>query len=1643
MKFFPKAAPLCLLVFSAFLCAYGQTVRTWNGSTAFWGTSSNWIDNGIIRNSRLVWNGSGQALSNNNTNTSIDSVRRLTFSGTTSYTITGNRIRLVDIASSSHAMILNESNVLQTIEPEVFFDDINRLGYIGNRGIGPLMLSGGITLGGNISAFRMAGDIVAGTITVSGKIIGSKPISIGFTELNEFKPNSRIIFSGDNSAFTGTIIVQNGILSLRSNTATGISTENLVEVVSGAALELRGGITLAGKNISLNGQGFSNGGAITNQEGINTVVSDIILANNVRMEAANGTTLRLNNIIRPGVQKWNVLLNCNGATSNILLNGSSGILEQGQLGDLTKTGTGILSISGPTGFTNIFLNGGTLNLINSDRINTDCNFFLNGGTLITGNGSFNQQFGRLNMSFTSVNNSINLGTGNPVLKFANSRDALWNPASRINIRGWSGADGSAGTSGKIFIEPLDEFTPGLTEAQLSQIQFENRCLGATILPSGELVPSKLPFISNITCSPTLSGIAFSAYTGSQITITGCKFTGATKLKIGDIEFFPPFAANTSTSITLANLPDNVSGLVEVTVPDGSRTFTSPITNLGYITHDQNTVRDWMASVTQWTWRGSTGLTNIPPPANRSVTIAHRPLFLVTQANDVNTGLPPDNTLTIAALPGAGTNPALLIGALNVLQSNTPIVLGNRGVLKTYNGHDNGSNLNPGLLPGFNTTLGTLKIANNTSIALGTSLHDLRFAASDTVEWTPNTILTIFNWKGTLGNTGTEGRIFFGSNTSGLSAAQLSQIRFDGICAKAMLRANGELVPSNVGLITEAEGNPGGLNGAYIGSNIAINGCNLKVGTVIRIGGVEVPSADITFETANLITFKYVEGYPNDTIRLFEGGVETEKGKNPLINLGYTTKENGAWNMDAIWLNGTVPTGGKRINIQNEIDITGDIINDDSIKALIVLNGGKLSWAPNTILQVSNYFENTGTIITANGSVLEFLDSTIVLNKGSFDSEGKGTTIFRNGGIIQGTIATGFKPIIFNDVELHAKNFLIPAQNSGIVPLITNNFRISGGRVWSITTNPYSGPRYANGSNLIYGGVPDREHIRGTEWMSNDISNDDLPGFPYNIIIENGITVTLKPQAPNPTPTNLSPAVLTIRNNLIIKKGRLNQEHTWRSKIRGNLEIGENGESFYRLGNSDTNSRVIINGNLVIHPDSKFLYEGGGTPTINRWIVFSGGTSSTISTPGQPIVPGIPNLSLRRVIIDKQGNEVTLEVPVSILNELILTNGIVNSSLDNYLEINESAIITGGRNSSFINGPLRKITASSPASASGPFEFKVGKKLFDNSLLYRPVWIDSLVHDANTVYTAEFFNVKTNNNPPDFPFSTLVQATGVFDSQLWKVDKSGNGAARVGIPYAPNPFGGWYISGPQSSDNVAVVRYVDTVDKEDWRFTKDPQNFNNTTAMFPEVRGAFQTGMVYSDLLNDFSLFSIGFNKNTILPIHLLSFTANPQGSDALLQWNIADANDLKHFEVEHSTDGQNYAVIGSVQSSENKEYQYRHANLAPGAHYYRLGMVEKDGTKGYSRVELVQMGAQRTIITGLLQNPVQGSEAIVRLQSAAAQNSDVTVFDLSGKMMLRQEIGLQAGSNQARVSLYMLPKGQYFLKMRTADGVEKIMPLLK
>jgi hypothetical protein len=182
------------------------------------------------------------------------------------------------------------------------------------------------------------------------------------------------------------------------------------------------------------------------------------------------------------------------------------------------------------------------------------------------------------------------------------------------------------------------------------------------------------------------------------------------------------------------------------------------------------------------------------------------------------------------------------------------------------------------------------------------------------------------------------------------------------------------------------------------------------------------------------------------------------------------------------------------------------------------------------------------------------------------------------------------------------------------------------------------------------------------------------------------------------------------------------------------------------------------------------------------------------------------------------------------------------------------------------------------------------------------------------------------------------------------------------------------------------------------------------------------------------------------PINFTSLEGVYKNGMSNLTWATLQESNSSHFDVERSIDGFTYNVIGKVNAGGNTysrvNYAFNDAKPNPGTNYYRLRMIDKDGTYDYSNVVSIKITVKGVVITTVYPNPFINSVSAT-ISSDKQANATISLYDFAGRIVLSQQRSINKGISTLKIeSLTNLPKGYYTLKIQT-DESQIIQKLLK
>lgn len=387
-----------------------------------------------------------------------------------------------------------------------------------------------------------------------------------------------------------------------------------------------------------------------------------------------------------------------------------------------------------------------------------------------------------------------------------------------------------------------------------------------------------------------------------------------------------------------------------------------------------------------------------------------------------------------------------------------------------------------------------------------------------------------------------------------------------------------------------------------------------------------------------------------------------------------------------------------------------------------------------------------------------------------------------------------------------------------------------------------------------------------------------------------------------------------------------------------------------------------------------------------------------------------------------GVPMSLSGDLTVSEHLDLTSGIIETSNSKLIIIEDGATISAGSNTAYIDGPMKKVGSTN----ASPFIFPTG----DNNI-YAPIEMAAVSNPAYE-YTAEYFAC-----PP--PTTDLVNAPLAHRSrqEYWSF-QPGASSASVNITLH------WKDAARSGIDDLATLVVAQYNATTGWHARGNGGTTGST--------GLGASGSLSNDLFcpppttDDFFTFG-STNPATnmqLLPVELVRFDAFRKHNIVHIQWETSSEVNTSHFAIERSVDGMNFTTLGETSArgntSTNAFYSTQDTDPAAGLNYYRLMIVDEDGSMEWSDLKVINFQDAQAPV--MFPNPVK---EFFQIQSDETTENEVTieVFDHNGRMIFSDILPI----NNGRIGIYTKHlninyPGSYFLQFTNKSG-SYTLPFIK
>jgi uncharacterized delta-60 repeat protein len=259
-----------------------------------------------------------------------------------------------------------------------------------------------------------------------------------------------------------------------------------------------------------------------------------------------------------------------------------------------------------------------------------------------------------------------------------------------------------------------------------------------------------------------------------------------------------------------------------------------------------------------------------------------------------------------------------------------------------------------------------------------------------------------------------------------------------------------------------------------------------------------------------------------------------------------------------------------------------------------------------------------------------------------------------------------------------------------------------------------------------------------------------------------------------------------------------------------------------------------------------------------------------------------------------------------------------------------------------------------------------------------------------------------------------------------------------------------MAGTNDGSDVLVAQYkndgsLDTeFDTDGWN-TFNIGNANEvnvandilTVDQGPGVQGIYFVG---ANANNAVGITSVIGSILTNLPLNLLSFDAQKQSNNILLQWQTEREQNFAGFDIQRSSDGKNFRNLGYTQpmttnGTLKKNYSYVDMSPLSAVNYYRLAMKDLDGSVTYSKILAIRNNNTSQNLE-VFPNPLPvGGVLQIQLPSGLRGRTNLQISDVVGRVVRSMTIETNGNSMATSIDLGSLGKGVYTIRARADNNV--------
>lgn len=172
----------------------------------------------------------------------------------------------------------------------------------------------------------------------------------------------------------------------------------------------------------------------------------------------------------------------------------------------------------------------------------------------------------------------------------------------------------------------------------------------------------------------------------------------------------------------------------------------------------------------------------------------------------------------------------------------------------------------------------------------------------------------------------------------------------------------------------------------------------------------------------------------------------------------------------------------------------------------------------------------------------------------------------------------------------------------------------------------------------------------------------------------------------------------------------------------------------------------------------------------------------------------------------------------------------------------------------------------------------------------------------------------------------------------------------------------------------------------------------------------------------------------LMPLRLMNFDAVKTTADNVqISWTTTSEVNMSRYEVESSVNAIAFKKVGTVISKGNNfstVYTFKDVDVnKSGVRYYRLKMIDIQGTFSYSSVKSIKFSEVTSGIFNVSPNPAANLINIA-VHAENQENISLTVTSISGQKIRHRLVTINKGINNITEDIHNLAKGGYIISIK-------------